>query len=137
MLDTVKRVLVIAAITTTGVVTSVATAHASAAPRLATAVGAVATTLPTTNLSGKGSALKWAPKSIKGAPTSSGCVAPGPYSFLILNKTKADQQIEYSGGPLGSPIPPKEGLYICGTGKLKSTFWPEADPNALLKVTIT
>ena len=52
MLRTVKRVLVIAAITTTGVAASVATAHASATsgPRLVSAVGVVAATQPTVNL---------------------------------------------------------------------------------------
>jgi hypothetical protein len=137
MLRTVKRVLVIAAIATTGVVASAGTGHAAAAPRFITHVGAAATTtLPTTNLSGKGAKLKWAPKSIKGAPTSTEC-ATAPYSFEILNKTKASQQIVYSGGDLGSPIPAGQGLYVCGSGKIKTTFWPAADPKAILKVTIT
>jgi hypothetical protein len=137
MLRTVKRVLVIAAITTTGVAASVATAHASTAgPRLVTAVGAVAATQPTVNLSGKGKALTWTPKSVKAKPVSGTCAA-GNYSFLIVNNTKANQQVEYSGGPLGSVIPPKDGLYVCGSGKIKTNFWPKADPKALLKVTIT
>jgi hypothetical protein len=135
MLRTVKRVLVIAAIATTGVVASAGTGHAAAAPRFITHVGAVASTPPTTNLSGKGSALKWAPKSVKGLPVS-GCSASG-YSFLILNKTSATQTIEYSGGSLQPPIPPKEGLYVCASGKIKTTFWPEADSKAILKVNIT
>jgi hypothetical protein len=137
MLRTVKRVLVIGAIATSGVIASVGTAHAAVAPRFITHVAAATTTtLPTTNLSGKGAKLKWAPTSIKGKPTNTQC-ATAPYSFEILNKTKASQQIVYSGGDLGSPIPAGQGLYVCGSGKLKTTFWPAADPKAILKVTIT
>jgi hypothetical protein len=136
MLRTAKRMLVIAAITTTGVAASVGTAHASTSVRLVSAVGTVSATQPTTNIAGKGSALKWSPKSVKALPVSGACAATN-YSFLIINKTKSSQQVEYSGGALGSPIPPKNGLYVCASGKIKTTFWLLADPNALLKVNIT
>ena len=40
------------------------------------------------------------PKSVKALPVSGTCSSTN-YSFLIVNKTKAYQQVEYSGGHLG------------------------------------
>jgi hypothetical protein len=138
MLEPVKRLLAVAAITTAALAASAATADASTSTvtPLVTATSAVAVTQPVTNLEGKGSALKWSPKSIKAAPVPGACSATN-YSFLILNETKVDQQVEYSKGALGSLIAPKDGLYVCSSGPIRTTLWPEADRKAKLKMDIT
>jgi hypothetical protein len=136
MLSTVKRVLVIAAVATAGVAASAGTAHASTAVRVTSGVGSVALTTPTTNVEGTGSALKWVPATIRAKAVAGTCSSTN-HSFLIVNKTKANQQVEYSGGALGAPIPPKNGLYVCASGAIKTTFWLKADKAAKLKVNIT
>jgi hypothetical protein len=136
MLRTVKRMVVIAAVATTGMVASVGSVHASAAVRTVSAARVVAVTPPTTNIEGRGSALRWVPRSLTAVHVSGTC-SPTNYSFLILNKTRASQQIIYQGSPLFSPIPAKQGLYVCASARLKATFSLQADANAKLKIVIT
>jgi hypothetical protein len=67
----------------------------------------------------------------------SGTCSSTNYSFLIINKTRAAQQIIYRGSPLFSPIPAKQGLYVCASGALRATFTLQADANAKLKIVIS
>ena len=136
MFRTVSRMLVVIAIAGSGIAASAGTAQAATSVRLSSAAGAVAATQPTTNIEGKGSNLKWVPKSVHALPVSGTCASTN-YSFLVLNKTKATQQIVYQGKPLFTPIPPKNGLYVCASGPIKATFKLQADPGAKLKLTVT
>ena len=136
MLRTVRRLLVIAAVATTGVIASVGTAHASSSSAALTwSVTAVAAQ-PTTSIQGTGSALKFVPRSVTARHITGTCTATN-YSFLILNKTRATQQVTYKGAAFGPPIPPKNGLLVCATGAIKGTFSLRADPLARLHFTIT
>lgn len=136
MLRTITRLLVVIAIAGSGIAATAGTAHASAAIRLSSAAGVVAASQPTTNIEGKGHNLKWVPKSVKALPVSGTCSSTN-YSFLVLNKTKATQQIVYKGKPLFTPIPPKNGLYVCASGPIKATFTLQADPGAKLRLTVS
>jgi hypothetical protein len=136
MLHTVKRMLVVAALATTCVIASIGTAQAStSSARLVSSVAAVASQ-PTTSIEGRGSALKFIPKTVTAGAVAGACSSTN-YSFLIVNKTKATQQIVYRGSVFGSPIPPKNGLLVCGSGAIKGTFSLQADPKAKLKFNIT
>ena len=136
MLRTVIRMLVIAAVVTTGMLASAGSVDASARVRPLHAAGVVAVTPPTTNIEGRGSALRWVPRSLTAVHVSGTCSSTN-YSFLILNKTRAAQQIIYQGSPLFSPIPAKQGLYVCASSRLRATFSLQADPNAKLRIVIT
>lgn len=136
MLRSITRMLAVIAIAGSGIAADAGTAHASASSRLSSGAGAVATTQPTTNIEGRGHNLKWVPNSVKALPVSGTCSSTN-YSFLILNKTKATQQIEYQGKPLFTPIPPKNGLYVCASGPIKATFTLKADSGAKLRLVVS
>lgn len=136
MLRTVKRILLIAAVATTGMAASVGTAHASSSVRLVSAAGVVAATQPTTRIERSGSALVWVPMRVRGLAAPGTCSSSN-YSFLILNRTRVAQQVMYQGSPLFSPIPAKQGLYVCASGALRATFSLQADRSAKLRIVIT
>ena len=136
MLRTVNRMLIIVAIGTSVVATSVTTARASTSVRLASAAAGIVGTQPTTNIEGHAATLKWVPNSVRALPAPGTCSSTN-YSFLILNKTRRTQQVMYQGSPLFSPIPRNNGLYVCASGKLRATFALQANAHALLKVVIT
>ncbi len=136
MLRTITRMLVVFAVAGSGVAASAGTAHASTWVRPWSAVGAVGATQPTTNIDGRGHNLKWVPNSVKALPISGTCSSTN-YSFLVLNKTRATQQIEYKGQPLFKPIPPKNGLYVCASGPIKATFTLKADAGAKLRLVVS
>ncbi len=136
MLHTVKRMLVIAAVATTCVIASTGTAQASTSTAKLVSSVAVVATRPTTSIEGKGANLRWVPRTIA-APAAPGTCSSTNYSFLIVNKTRATQQVVYRGSAFGSPIPPKNGLFVCGSGAIRGTFSLQADPNARLKFNIT
>jgi hypothetical protein len=137
MLRTVTRVLVIAAVASTGVAASMGTVQASAsAPRLVATLSAPVATQPTTLIEGSGKKLKWVPKTIN-ATSIQGTCASTNFSFLITNKTTTAQQVEYQGKPFSLAIPPMHGLYVCANGAIKGTFKLKADAKAKLTFNIT
>ncbi len=137
MLRTVTRVLVIAAVATTGVAASMGTAHASAsAPRLVAALSAPVATHPTTLIEGSGKKLRWVPKTIAATSVAGTCTSTN-FSFLITNKTKVAQQVKYQGKPFSTAIPPSHGLFVCASGAINGTFTLKADAKAKLTFTIT
>ena len=136
MLHTLKRMLVIAAVAATGVIASVGTAQASTSSAAPASSVAAAAAQPTTVIKGSGSALKFVPRSVTATHVSGNCTSTN-YSFLIVNRTRATQQVIYKGASFGSPIPPRNGLFVCGSRPIKGTFSLHADPLAKLHFIIT
>jgi hypothetical protein len=137
MLNTVKRVMVIAAIATTGIFAGAGTAHAAAQATGLSAVSSASTlTAPTSVIKGAGKTRKFVPNSVTAAPATGTCSSTN-YSFLIHNSTMHTQTIMYLGAQLGSPIKSKQGLYVCAAGAGTGKLTLKGDVKAFLNFTIT
>jgi hypothetical protein len=137
MLNTVTRAVVIAAIATTGMFAGAGAAHAAAPATGVTAVSSASTlTPPTSVIKGSGTTRRFVPNSVTAAPATGTCSSTN-YSFLIHNSTLHTQTIMYLGAQLGSPIKPKQGLYVCAAGAGTGKLTLKGDVKAFLKFTIT
>jgi hypothetical protein len=125
MLQTWKRVAVIATITATGVFASVGTAYAS-----------TAASHPTTKIEGSGSALKWVPNKLTAKHITGTCSSTN-FSFTVTNTTKSSETITFNGTAIGPAIPAGKSELVCGTAAGKAVLALKADHKAHLTVTLT
>jgi hypothetical protein len=142
MLPTIKRIVVIGVITTTGLLASAETTHAAPALRFTAHVGSrslVASSkvinsfiVPTTK-NAKYSPTKLTVPDVPGAD----CTYTD-YSFLITNVTTVTQQPTSDGSPFLDAIPSGEVEWLCSTsGGIGGSFTINLAVNARAKLTIT
>jgi hypothetical protein len=142
MRPTIKRLLVIGLITTTGLLASAETTHAAPTLRFTGHVGSrslVASSkvinsfiVPTTK-SAKYSPTKLTVPDVAGA----NCTETN-YSFLITNVTSVTQQPSYAGSPFLGAIPSGSVEWLCSTsGGNGGSFTINLAVNAKAKLTVT
>jgi hypothetical protein len=83
----------------------------------------------------KGQPAEFVPQAIKVKGVSGPACTPQHYSFRVTNDTSASQQLEYQGGPYGTPIPPGKNDHICDEDGVNFTMGLESNPDAVLTVT--
>jgi hypothetical protein len=136
MLPTLQRTLAVTAICATGIIAGTGTAHATTVRTLTVAAAMSAASPPSSRIEGSGTALRFVPKSITGTTITGQCSTTN-YSFLVVNDTKAKQQVVYMGAPLGNPIKPKQGLLVCDTATATGSLSLSRDSHATLRFAIT
>jgi hypothetical protein len=143
MRATIKRILVIGAVTTVGVFASVGTTHAAAAPRFAG--GHVASRpmvagakvlnsfiVPTTKKE------KFSPTKLTVPDVAGANCTQTTYSFLVTNITSATQQLAYGGSPVLNPIPSGTVSWVCvDNGGVGGSLVLNLVANPKAKLTIT
>jgi hypothetical protein len=142
MRATVKRILVVGAIATTGVFASVGTTHAAAAPRFTGHVlsGPLVASAKVVNsfIVPKGAKEGFSPAKLTVPDVTGTACAVTDYSFAVSNFTTSTQQLTNAGSPIANPIPEFTAELICADdGDVGGSFVLNLAANPKAKLTIT
>jgi hypothetical protein len=142
MRSTIKRILVIGAVTTVGMFASVGTTHAAAAPRFAGGHEASRSLIAgarvlNTFVVPTAKAEAFQPRKLTVPDVTGANCSETTYSFLVTNITASTQQLTYGGSEVLNPIPTGTVEWVCvDNGGAGGTLVLNLSANPKAKLTI-